>query len=203
MPCTIYMTEEVLRSPAYLFTPLEGGKGETQTFRYVEPINGRWSPTLFFGGGAPAVWTDPPTKARLGGPHRRIYDIEVMWSLPLVSEAFRAVVESVESDMHQFFPVDCFWKNGEFAARRYFMNITVTLDAVDETRTTLDRNPYGGGWAFTKTADRLFYSPAKIGDHHLWVERDIFLIISGSDTMREAFERAKLHGVEITPVKAA
>ncbi len=144
-------------------------------------------------GGRAREWGQPlksdfiPAKIKKRGRERPIADIDFMFGMFLVSQAFKNAVEAVEPDVHQFFPVDVFWANGNQAdGKFYWFNICTALDTVDPERTEASqksgisnrtgkfvrsrwkiRKPGGGQYP-------IYYNLEAVQGHHIWKDKYLF-----------------------------
>jgi hypothetical protein len=104
-----------------------------------------------------------------------ITDIASILGQTLVSEKFKALVESLEPGVHQFMPVDVFDKpDGPVASHRYWLNVCHRKDCVDPVRSKFkwvaDYTGVTGFWEDRAHPDsKLTFSLEKIGAMHLWV----------------------------------
>ena len=202
----------VLRMVDQRFYEFKALDGDPSAIRYVEryvkfssDIGSDFvrTPHITTGGGAPVRWDDAPTKGRMGGPRRKLEEYSVAFSLLLVGERFREIIERFEPGVHQFFPIDVVWKDGSPAGRHYFFNIVHTLDALDPELTTLDRDPVASNFFQLKLDDpahKAVYSTQRMGGHHIWVERHL-PSISISAELGAALKQAKLKGLDFYEIE--
>ncbi|WP_298822633.1 DUF1629 domain-containing protein [uncultured Roseibium sp.] len=114
-----------------------------------------------------------PTRAHETIGRKSLPDIFPMPGLNAVSRKFREIVEEFEPRVHQFFPLDLFYKNGQPVEDEYFIfNCTISLDSIIVDQSDIywlkldSPNEYPRlriGWR-----DRLVLSRAAIASHHLW-----------------------------------
>ncbi|MCP4183428.1 MAG: hypothetical protein GY761_08930 [Hyphomicrobiales bacterium] len=136
--------------------------------------------------------THLPTKVKVKGPKRNITDV-YMGGGYLVDGKFKDVVEQLEPDVHQFFPVELFWSNDTSAGQRYWFFPCNRLDTVDRDKTTkLFRNlwyPRGGG--------EFVFSRNLIGKHHIWIDKFMVSTIGilMSNEMHDALVAAGITGM--------
>lgn len=133
----------------------------------------------------------------------------------VVSDKFRTIVEALEPDTHQFFPVQIVSKNQKtHYADMFIMIICNRLDTVHAEKTNWylhndamwvrrSRNRQDPNRAEWEGKDRLVLSSEKIGSHHLWIDKymdpmDGLLI---SNVLKEALEAADLLDVEFYEVE--
>ncbi len=119
------------------------------------------------------------------------YDVFMVRGLILVSDAFKDIIERLEPNVHQFFPVEVLYKDGSHARQMYFFNICNRLDTMDRERATanLDRimwDPASGDFVFSKSL---------IGNHHIWKDKFIHPGKFLSDTVKSEIEKIGLTGI--------
>lgn len=127
-----------------------------------------------------------------------------------VSERARAVIESVEPGVHQFFPIDYFDRKGEKIETRYWLYICNRRDSIHPTKSNMILNKFGRysppmdavdmGWEIPEHVDvnappKFVIDGSKIGGAHIWreVRADGFPLMS--DTMYRAIIDAGLTGL--------
>ncbi|NBB24390.1 hypothetical protein GVM20_04535 [Porphyrobacter sp. SLTP] len=126
-----------------------------------------------------------------------------------VSERARAVIETVEPGVHQFFPVDYFTRKGEAIGTRYWLYICNRRDAIHPTRSNMILNKFGEycppsdgvrkGWEIPDHVDvnappKFVVDGAKIAGVHLWREVRAEGLPLISDRMHQAITDAGLTG---------
>lgn len=110
----------------------------------------------------------------------RITDIASIRGQVIVSEAFKALVECFEPNVHQFIPVDIYGKpEDEPYARHYFMNVCNRTDSTDalsmERHGWFWKSDYAGGrshWLYKGEGKRppIVFNLDQIAKRHLWVD---------------------------------
>ncbi|WP_425462422.1 imm11 family protein [Maritalea mobilis] len=112
-----------------------------------------------------------------GGPKRDLTDVNIAGAY-LVDEKFKDVVDELEPDTHQFFPVELFWSDGSSAGQRYWFFPCNRLDTVDEERTTKKRRGklWHPGRDFENDGQFVF-NRSQINGHHIWIDRFMVGII--------------------------
>lgn len=133
-----------------------------------------------------------PKKIQLGGPKRDIPEIYSPTGSLLVNDKFKDIVEELEPNVHQFFPIELIWKDGSHASNKYWFNPCNRLDSVDREKTTcLFENiwkPYRGG--------DLVFNLDKIGNCHAWIDKFISAgPIFISEILANKLEAANLSGL--------
>ena len=147
------------------------------------------------------------------GPKRAIPDYEpVLGGIPLVSNAFRLLVESVEPGVHQFEPLSVNWKDGSYAANMYLFIICNALDSIaadhvegvreryelDDGRTLLGPWEAPNGFALKRPV----FDLSIVRDVCIW--QDEFMNTSPnfpfcSDVFKEAYDASGLVGAAFRP----
>lgn len=135
-----------------------------------------------------------------------------------ISARAKALIEEVEPNVHQFFPVDFYNLGDEFLATRYWMQVCNRIDSMDHGRTTMVlRNDRAWGTASDAAicdepipdhidpseSSEIILSLSQIGDAHMW--RDKYMEegrIWLSDKIVEAFKAANISGLQFYETKA-
>ncbi len=117
-----------------------------------------------------------------------------------VNDRFRAVIERFEGEgRHQFIPIEILHKDLSHAGDMYLLNICKRLSTLDPeaTTATISRSgmlkPETGEWAFSR---------ARIGDHHLWHDRNVFKGTYVSDALHDAIIEEGITGVYMSARKS-
>ena len=133
----------------------------------------------------------------------------------VVSEKFRSVVESLEPDRHQFFPIKIMSKSKKnHLADMFIMIICNRLDTVhaEKTNRYFHRNTVWRQRAHNredpnrlqwKGKDRLVIDSSKIGDHHLWFDKHLNIMDGPlmSNQLKTTLEAAGMHHVTFVEVE--
>ena len=134
---------------------------------------------------------------------------------PIVSGKFRSIVESLEPDRHQFFPIKILTKDKkDHLADMFIMVICNRLDTVHAEKTnryfyhnTVWRrrsdnrdDPNRMKW---KGKDRLVLDSSKIGNHHLWFDKHLNVMDGPlmSNQLKAALEESDMHHVTFSEVE--
>ena len=108
------------------------------------------------------------------------------YGLMYVSDKFKAVVEAIEPEAHQFVPFEIVGAGKKHIADMWFMVVGNRLDSVDREHTTLALYR-GVMWQLAREVPREYWPPhvgpgtpsklcfnlSQIGEHHLWFDRHI------------------------------
>ncbi|MFT3987513.1 imm11 family protein [Aestuariivirga sp.] len=132
------------------------------------------------------------------GPRRAVPDV-TMAKLLLVSEAFKEVIERFDPGLHQFFPVDVLWEDGQLAARQYFFNVCTRLDTVDRTATTAR---FEHIWRTWEAGAKLVFNLAAIGPHHVWCDKFLSANPFVSDALGQALIERNFSGLGLPHFEA-
>ena len=131
----------------------------------------------------------------------------------VVSEKFKSVVESLEPDRHQFFPIKIMSKSKKnHLADMFIMIICNRVDTVHAEKTNYcfvknmlwkrrsenRDDPNRMKW---KGKDRLVLDSDKIGGHHLWIDKHLFDSPFISNELKAALEAANMHHVTFAEVE--
>ena len=147
------------------------------------------------------------------GPKRTISDYEpILGGIPLVSNAFRLLVESIEPGVHQFEPLTVNWKDGSHAADMYLFIICKALDSIaadhvegvrekyelDDGRTLLGPWKAPNGFALKRPV----FDLSIVGDVCLWQD-EFFITFPNqsccSDVFKDAYDASGLVGAAFGP----
>jgi hypothetical protein len=135
-----------------------------------------------------------PTKLFWDGPpNRKLPDAMFGRGMLKVSDSIKTIIEKFEPGVHQFFPVDVYFKSTKKLARKmFYLNICTRLDSVDRKLTTckLDYSmwrPDQGG--------ELVFNLDQIGNHHLWHDKHILDGWYASDPLKNEMVTADISGL--------
>jgi hypothetical protein len=156
-----------------------------------------------------------PSTVLIPGGHGAITDYGGTHGIRIVSSEFREIVEALEPERHQFFPVRLVDKRKQHLADHFIWIVCNRLDGVDREQTTLELwkgvlwRPYtdrGEGQVMPSRdripAAKLVFNASQIGDAHFW--RDKFLLsrmLFCSEAARMAMADAELTGVRLKPIE--
>jgi len=113
----------------------------------------------------------------------------------LVNDRFKGIVESIEPDVHQYFPVDVVWEDGTLAQKMYIFNICNRLDAVSREASTAELQK---GIMWEPSTGKMVFSTTRVGDHHIWIDRHIVApsMFYCSDKTHQALRDADISGLD-------
>jgi hypothetical protein len=135
------------------------------------------------------------TRVQKNGPKREVPDVEYI-RLLFVSDKFKDIVESFEPGIHQFFPVDVYWEDGEFASKKYFFNVCTRIDSLDRERTTMQFIGYM--WKSVEGGDnQLVFNTEAIGNARIWCDKYFHASLMIADQVAVAVKSAGLTGVSM------
>ncbi|MDX8347941.1 hypothetical protein SLH49_08080 [Cognatiyoonia sp. IB215446] len=148
-----------------------------------------------------------PTKVQRVDPNRKkvpLLDVENWCTHFFVNQIFKDILEELEPDTHQFFPMEIFQKD-EKIDDYYWLNVCNRLDTF-HPELTYPRNARG----FWRPVDGepssyVFWTDA-IGDHHAWIDKFAGSGRSGlfmSDTLVQRLQAAGLTGLSYHQEKQA
>ncbi len=162
--------------------------------------------------GFPVDPSEVATKGYLDSRHKRLPDLFNANGFLTVCDAFKRVVDELEPNVHQFFPITFFDKKGEVVPGNgpyFLLNVLHKFDAVFADRSSvewidLDPRNYPG----VKTLHRglgpwkLVMSRPQIAGRHLWLPIKMLSTERYcSNQIIEAVEKKKLKGFRHTPVE--
>lgn len=161
--------------------------------------------------GRPIRPENVPTKlswSGKGGPG----DYFTTHAFPCVSQEFREIIERLEPNVHQFFPVEVLNRRGERIKECWLWVVCQRIDSVDRAKTTMVLHNESiwipAHMAYKNEADAekyknikpvIVFNSSQVGDRHFW--RDSFLIqgLWCSSDAAKAIEEAGLVGIELIP----
>jgi hypothetical protein len=133
----------------------------------------------------------------------------LQYGFTLASPAFRAVVEAIEPNVHQWSPIQIFDKKKSPLAEHFICIAGHRVNCVDLDRTT-GYLPLGdASWQVWKPGpaggSQLVLSRAKVAGKHLWMVGDLLLsesmMVSG--TLKQALEEQQLRGIRFREATSA
>jgi hypothetical protein len=178
--------------------------GDPDRIAFEEPVPHAlqlFPPPQGFGGGARVSSQNMPTKLRLKGRKRKLLDFSNQYHMFLVNRRFIDVIEGFQKEV-QYFPVECFWRDGSPAGQFFFFFTTVLLDAVIREKTTAKWVPtrLGGLWQ-PQPGETLTFDKTRMGDTHMWV--DPHMPTEGplvSEELFHALKKAEIRLFDDTPL---
>ena len=158
--------------------------------REILPIRGKF--------GRPLEGDHIPTRVQIEGPKRKLTDLREGIGT-FVDASFRAEVEKLEPEVHQFFPVEFVWKDGSHACHRFWFVPCNRLDSIDRNATTFE---FRGVWVLDGSRDKkLVFSRSQIAGRHAWIDK--FISAPGgvwiSDELKQNLESAGITGMALQP----
>ena len=137
-----------------------------------------------------------PTKIIREGPKRPTPDVVFCWSMPLVNERFRQIVEALEPAIHQFFKVRILWIDGSLAAERYFLVVCNRIDSMHRELTTMRFK--GILWEPVPGQDSYcVFDRSKIGGTHLWRDKHLISAPLVSNELAHRLASAEVTGIKL------
>lgn len=140
------------------------------------------------------------------GPVRQIADFSQMYGLALVSQKFKDVVEGLEPNVHQFFPVQCYWpRKKPVEGQFYWFHVCNALDSIDGDASGLPpreviyspvyERDVMQSWNDAGRVKNKIFSVSKIGNCHIW--RDKYLVVGlwATSVFQKACEEAGITGI--------
>ncbi|WP_420414516.1 imm11 family protein [Roseibium sp.] len=169
--------------------------GDSSKIQYVDTTpekghNPQFKPGRLYSGRA--VKADHvPTRIEWCSKKHPPYDVFILQGLIVVSDTFKDIIEGLEPEVHQFFPIEVVYKDDSPARQMYFFNICNRLDTMDRESTTatfeqIYWKPETGDFAFSKAA---------IGARHAWRDKHVHHGTFLSDAAKTAMEKARVSGI--------
>ncbi len=104
-----------------------------------------WARYDAFETGFPIISTYLPTAMQKGGP-RMIHDYDGLGAVKVISNKFKMLIENIEPDVHQFFPLQMLDRKKNFLADHWIWNICNRVDSVDRENTNAFLYEYDHGF---------------------------------------------------------
>ena len=176
-------------------------------FRWRDPSAGFLSPKISCG--TPVAATEVPTAAEQATDGESLPDILRIKGALAVPTPFRAIVDRLEPETHQFFPITLFRQSGEAVAREYFLlNVCRKIDALIIEKSDVYWNHWdqklpdgcvihGKNVSISCDRPQLALRKRDIDGHHLW-RADVHLadLLFCSDELMSAIQAAGLKELE-------
>lgn len=161
--------------------------------------------------GLPVEGDYMPKRVKKNGPRREVPDFVKCFGMALVSEKFRQVVEGLESNTHQFLPVEVYWGEGNPVEGKYYWFVVCNaLDSINREHTDAPSIDEKFGFKFMQQREgypfwridregggkyKMVFDLQVINGHHIW--RDIFLVEGPycSEKFKRACEAANIVGI--------
>lgn len=147
------------------------------------------------------------------GSRRKPFDYFKLHAANIISSRFKAIVEALEPDVHQFFPVAVTRKDGTKIADHWMWVVCNLIDGVDRGKTTLLLWK-GGVWTASYRDDhgewcnvpdpKLIFSLKQCAGYHFWFDKHLHVNkkIICSDAAAMMLMDAKLSGLKFMKMDA-
>lgn len=146
---------------------------------------------------------DIPTKAKISGPRYPILDFYAFnWNTLVVPQAFKDIIDELEPDVHQFFPL-ALYRGKNHVTDRYWFIFGQRLDTLDFKSCIPPRNAEGLH-TYTEKYNGLHthvFSIAKIDKAHAWVDKRI-RGRNFSEQLVQRIQELGLTGLQCNPAEA-
>lgn len=120
-----------------------------------------------------------------------------------VNEKVKDIFESFEPGVHQFFPVECVWKDGAPAEPMYFMIICNRIDSLAQSM-SIGRMTILGWYATEAREVKIVLDEQRFAGCHAWVERQVGFPTTNpfyiSDALHSALRAADVTGLVSWPI---
>lgn len=150
-----------------------------------------------------------PTKMYRGGGRKRLTDAsDTLYGPRIISSKTKDLIEEIEPDVHQFFPLALFDKSKKHIADYWAWVVCNRVDGVDREHTNYFL--IGGRLWFSNYRDedgnkvkvenpRMVFNLAQIGDRHFWRDSGLYSDpILMSDYAAERFSKSDLTGFRLS-----
>ncbi|MEL6476070.1 MAG: DUF1629 domain-containing protein [Pseudomonadota bacterium] len=188
--------------PNYFYTEIDGEVRKSvlidDTPDPDDPRGVRISPTKYKNG----RWLKPdniPTRLRLEATDMPVFDFEILYSGPLISEKMKAVIEGLELGIHQFWPMQIEPESqpGRVVATKYFLVVGQRIDSVHRGLTVPEIEPPLSYLDLGRAGSRLVLDLTRIAGRHLWVDSYVCNELLLSGRLIAALEEADCTGWQI------
>ncbi len=149
-------------------------KGQADNIKIIDPTQDdgtRIWPRSTYAGRPIEPTTVPKFLKRVGPSEHALLDFYSMAQNPVVTEAFKQIVEELEPGVHQFFKMQIVEENDKSLTpigERYFL---VACNRLFTLHDTLCEPPLReNGWP-RSNHDRYVFSNHKIGKAHVWIDK--------------------------------
>lgn len=175
---------------SYIYRALDGDVEKIRPVDITRDVGVRIRPIYSYCG-RPFEATYIPTKIELTGPKRPVLDLYDAYGLS-VSAKVKDVIERFEPGVHQFFPIQFLWKDGQLAADRFWFVPCNRLDTVDRAKTTFE---FRNLWYLDGSKKELVFNRSQIGNHHVWIDKFIVMPTPAiSEALKDALDAAGVTG---------
>ncbi|MCV0429714.1 MAG: hypothetical protein K5905_30110 [Roseibium sp.] len=145
--------------------------------------------------GVPVHLKHLPTSVQIDGPRRPLTDLLISNSIFLVSNRFRAVVEELEPQIHQFASVELVWKDDLYAGNYFWFYPCARVDGMNRVETTheLRRDRY---WKEVFNGNYVV-DLLRVGNNNIWIDPRVLAFYHPfvSETFKKAMDTAAVSGV--------
>lgn len=179
---------------------LEPVDGDYKLITLVDALDEHGNHFSFHEGGAgrPVDPTHMPTRLRRkGNKGLPLHDMREIWGKGLlVNQTFKDIVEGLEPNVHQFFPM-AIEQDGKVIFERYYFHICNYLDALAKDKCV---PPVAPGRIYMPTHDgndRVVFDTQKVGKHHAWNDHSTIGRFVSNELL-EALQSAELTGLGYT-----
>lgn len=210
------MVCQIMYLPPY--SPMSASKQLDGDFNLIELLDKscapEWRPFKGYAALTSGCAVEPeylPTKIQIPGGVRAITDFDGYRGVLYVSPRFREIIERLEPNVHQFFPIELVNKKRETLASHWIWVPCNRIDSFDREHTTWvlkrgrlwmtpnnfsnDELPLG----YDRSQPlRIVFNANQVGDHHFW--RDMLLRMDPlycSDKAADAIAEAELSGIQL------
>lgn len=154
-----------------------------------------WTQAMRFGRRVQADFL--PTRIRPTTNQKNMPDFARVQLAQICSAKFHELVEALEPNVHQFFPVEVVRKNGEHIASMFWF---IPCNRLDTLETDLLIPPLNelGFYRGSGSSSGIVFSRKKIGQHQIWIDKRVIGDhIWISDSFRDAAVDARLIGLNL------
>ncbi len=156
--------------------------------------DGTWIEESFGYQGIPVDLSSLPTKLRWVGNKHELNDLQKTHDWYFISSKLKEIIENLESNRHQFHPVEIFWEDNTHAANFYWFNPCNRIDAIDREHSTALFNEKIGMWKYE--GGSFVVNLEQVHGNHIWVDsRARFNSVWVTDQFKQAIVAADINGI--------
>ncbi|MEM6677114.1 MAG: DUF1629 domain-containing protein [Pseudomonadota bacterium] len=207
-------------------TYLEVLEGDDESFELEDPTpdDGGMIVPRSTDVGRPLLSDNPPRVLRRGGPGPEVVamlDIDSFGSFLVITEAVRAMIEALEPDIHQYWPVTIVVpdrdparyepEDGIYIGQKegrvpdipvreaYLLNVCKRLDTMDKelSHPVSDRGFFAPHHRKEGESVRLVYRREACVGHHLWIDKFVAMSLLVSDALAQKLKDAGTTGISL------
>lgn len=149
-----------------------------------------------------------PSECQTNKSYSKLAHLIILWGFLAVDEELKSIIEKLEPDVHQFWPIEILMPKGKIYPKQYYGMVirnfrdSFVPEESEYLRYSQEVNHYWGGYGNKADTAKLAFSKAKIGNAQIWREHHIYspgILIS--DELQSAIAEAGLRIFKHNKVK--